>query len=367
MPDRNLLRYEPDSVSAPGDTLQETLDTLGMSQAEFAARTGRSAKTINEIIKGKAPITPGMALQFERVLGVPASFWMNYERSYREAVARAEERARLQKEVEWLKRFPLKQMIEFGWIRQQQDKVSQVQELLGFFGVASPERWDDVWRKQPLVAFRGSRVFQGKPEAVAAWLRQGELEGQRIQAEPYCEGRFRETLVAARRLTLEPPEMIEGRLVAQCAACGVAVAFTRELPGTGMHGATRWLDPQKALIQLSLRYKTADHLWFTFFHEAGHVLLHGKRSAFLDDRSVYDMSGDQEEEANAFASNILVPRHDYRRFVDGGPPNSKEGIRRFAAEVGIHPGIVVGRLQHEGTIPHSHRNDLKMRLEWASR
>lgn len=57
-----------------------------MSQAVLAERTGRSKKTINEIIQGKAAITPDTALQLEKVLGVPASFWNNLERNYQKSV-----------------------------------------------------------------------------------------------------------------------------------------------------------------------------------------------------------------------------------------------------------------------------------------
>lgn len=89
-------QYTPDYVSPSGETLQEILEEHGMSQAELAERTGRLKKTINEIINGKAAITPETALQLERVLGIPASFWNNRERQYREALALIEEEKCLQ-------------------------------------------------------------------------------------------------------------------------------------------------------------------------------------------------------------------------------------------------------------------------------
>ena len=83
--------YLPDYVSPPGETLLETIEALGMPQAQLAERTGRSKKMINEIIKGKAPITPRMAIELERVTGVATSFWNNRERNYREFIAKQEE------------------------------------------------------------------------------------------------------------------------------------------------------------------------------------------------------------------------------------------------------------------------------------
>lgn len=173
--------------------------------------------------------------------------------------------------------------------------------------------------------------------------------------------RFREVLHEARGSTLSGPATLESGLVALCRSAGVAVVFVRELPALGVSGMTKWLNPNKALIQLSLRYKTADQLWFTFFHEAGHVLLHGKRETFLEFKGNTDS---KEEEADRFAANFLIPLTEYRAFSASGD-FSRASIRRFADGIGIAPGIVVGRLQHDGCLPHSHCNELKHRLRWA--
>ena len=133
--------FEPDFVSLPGETLQEVLDERKISQANLAERTGRPKKTINEIVQGKAAITPETALQLERVLGIPAGFWNNLERNYRENLARIEERDRLLSHVDWLDRVPCGPMIKKGWIKKCSDKVEQLREVLNFFGVASPVHW----------------------------------------------------------------------------------------------------------------------------------------------------------------------------------------------------------------------------------
>ena len=360
MAGENDLAYLPDYPVPPGETLLETIEALGMTQADLAARTGRTLKTINEIVKGKAPIRPDTALQLERALGVPASFWNNRERNYREVLARREERERLRGQVKWLSELPVRSMVKLGWVRPSRDKVRLLQELLNFFGVASPDQWHGLWGGRE-IAFRKSAVFRSNPGAVAAWLRKGEVDANRIRCAPYDESKFRAALSGIRALTVEPPDVFQTELVRMCAEAGVAVIFTPELPGTRVSGATRWLSPDKALIQLSLRYKTNDHLWFTFFHEAGHILLHGKREVFLEAEKSED---GKEKEADRFASNVLIPRRAYQKFVERGARNQGE-IRRFAERLGIAPGIVVGRLQHDGIIPQSYFNDLKIRLAWA--
>ena len=354
-------QYMPDTVSPPGETLRETIGAFGMSQANLAERTGRSKKMINEIIKGKAPITPRMSLELERVLGVPASFWNNRERHYRETRARIEEKNRLREHVEWLKSIPLKDMVKLGWISGFKEKVLQLQEVLSFFGIASPDQWPTITdRLGRQAAFRKTAAFAVDNSALTAWLRKGEVEAKKVQCSPYNEKKFRSCLAAIRELTVKPPDVFQERLANLCADCGVAVIFVPELPKTRVSGATRWVTANKALIQLSLRYKSNDHLWFSFFHEAGHILKHGKKAIFLEGTAL-GLDEDKEDAANRFASDFLVPRQDYARFVkDGSFSNIR--IRRFAAQLGVAPGIVVGRLQHDKHLPMTHCNDLKIRL-----
>jgi len=152
-------------------------------------------------------------------------------------------------------------------------------------------------------------------------------------------------------------------VVRLCSEAGVAVTFIPELPKIRVSGVTRWLSPYKALIQLNLRYKTDDQLWFTFFHEAGHIILHRKRAFFIDHE--FNQSEDTEEqEANEFAANVLIPSKKLREFIRQDD-KTREVIKRFASKIGIAPGIVVGRLQYEGILPYSHFNDLKSRLKWV--
>lgn len=353
--------FHPNYASPPGDTLAETLETIGMSQAELARRMDRPIKTINEIIQAKAAITAETALQLEQVLHIPASFWLKLEQHYRETLARLAEEQRFESHIEWLKEFPMQEMMSRGWLPLCNNKIEQVSATLKFFGVASPDAWRTIWESK-IVAYRKSTTPKSNFGAVTAWLRQGEVEAQKIECVPYNADTFREVLRHIRTLTVKPVSFFCGKLVRLCASAGVAVVFVPELPKNGIFGATQWLNPTKALIQLSLHYKTDDHLWFTFFHEAGHILLHGKRQFFLE----IDQKDTQEaeEDANRFSANILIDPTQWQQFVTCDPCRSKEGIKEFAHKIGIAPGIVVGRLQHEKHLPFDHYNELKNLLEW---
>jgi len=357
--------YLPDSVSPPGETLAETIDALGMPQAQLAERTGRSKKMINEIIKGKAPITPRMAIELERVTGVPASFWNNRERNYREFIAKQEEHVYLKKQLSWIDQIPIGAMTKLGWIDRSRDKVRQLQNVLNFLGIASPAQWrafENSLLKQ--VAFRKSRAYKADNRALICWLRKGEQEAKDIDCEPYDSSKFFKMLIRIRLLTIEPPEIFQPELIRLCAGCGVAVAFIPALPKTRASGVTRWLSPEKALIQLSLRYKSDDQLWFSFFHEAGHILKHGKREIFIDGDDT-GMDEIKEDKANRFASDFLIPRKNYFQLIEN-EIFTKALIQRFAEEIKIAPGIVVGRLQHDKLLPMSYCNDLKRRFKWMA-
>ena len=358
--------FRPNYAVPPGETLSETIETLGMSQAELAQRTGHPKKTINEIIKGKAPISANTAIQLERVLGVPASFWNNLERNYRETLARIREAEQLQSQIAWIKTFPLTALIKKGWLPKFKSEMEKLKALLNFFGVAGVNEWQALW-ENPGAAYRQSLAFQGKPAAVAAWLRKGELEAIKVQCGHFSYSALREALGRIRRLTKESPVVFVPEMKRHCAATGVAVVFVPELPGTHLYGATRWIGKSKALIQLSLRGKSDDHLWFTFFHEAGHILLHGKKDVFIEAKGegCREIGGGvKEQEANRFAQDILIPPGKYRAFVADGIFNEPD-IEAFADRIGIAPGIVVGRLQHDKVIPFSTKvNGLKKRFEF---
>lgn len=347
-------KFVPDYLVTPGEVLEEYLEELGMTQAELSDRTGLAKKTINEIIKAKSPITPETALKLERTLGRPSHFWSNLERQYQEDRTRLAEQERMESYLEWLAQVPVKDMAKLGWIPKLKDKFEQLDAVLRFFGVSSPRQWETVWREYQ-VAYRQTERFEKCAEAVSAWLRQGEHQAQQIECAPYDRKRFLAVLDEVRGLTREGPEAFVPKLEELCASTGVAVVFVPELPKIGIWGATRWLG-DKAVIQLSLRYKSNDHLWFTFFHEAGHIVKHGRKEVFIEGKG---LNGEKEEEANAYARDKLIPPAQMRRLMKSGRP-TLAAIKRFAEDIGIAPGIVVGRLQHDEVLPRDTGNRLKI-------
>jgi addiction module HigA family antidote len=358
--------WQHDWAVAPGETLLEALQDRGLSQSDLARRMGRPIKTINEIVNGKAAITPDTAIQLELALGITAAFWTNLEANYRAQLARARSEKDLAAHASWASAFPMNDLLKHGLIEAGTSKAGKVASLLSYFRVSTPDAWETQWSAAS-ASYRSSPAFVSSPHASAAWLRWGEIVADDIQTDPFDPERFREVLREIRGMTRRDFPLARKRIEALCASAGVALVITPELSGTHLSAAARWLAPDKAIIQLSLRHKTDDHFWFSFFHEAGH-LLGRKRADHIDadgPGQIPQMDPD-EEKADRFARETLLPAEDYAAFVDAGS-FTEEAVRDFAKQQGIAPGIVVGRLQREELLPPSHLNDLKKAIHPAGR
>lgn len=353
--DKKLYAYEPDHASPPGENLAEILELKDMTQAELATRTGLSPKHVNQIIKGVAPITPETALALEKVTGVPARIWNALEATFRSLVSRKEEEEDLQADVDWLEEVPYRELVKREYVSAKPTAVERVRELCRFFGVANRSAWKTLWTQ---TAYRKSKAFESNPGAISTWLRIGELEASMIDCAPFDRVKLEAALQEARSMTrLQDPSIWFPKLQALFAEAGVALVVVPEIGKTRVYGACRWLSSDKALIQLSVRQKWADIFWFALFHEAGHLLKHGKKDMFIKEESSTEQ---HEEEADTFASRWLIPKQ-YGSELSG---LSLSDVRGFAHKLGVGTDIVVGRLQHDGKLkPHEGRREFQRLLD----
>jgi addiction module HigA family antidote len=353
--------FNPDYASPPGDMLAETIEYLGITQTELARRMGRPLKTINEIIQGKSAVTADTALELERVLGVPAHLWMNMEANYREILARRRASEKLEVDERWLDSLPVAVMQKRGWIPPAKDKRKLMVAILAFFGCASVDSWRKSWMN-PEVAYRKSPKLETHPEALAAWLRKAELEGWKQECAPFEAGRFEVALSDLRNATTLPVRKWMAAIRQACNASGVAHVILPELPGIPVSGATRQLNEDRMLIVQTGRYKDDGHFWFTFFHEARHVLQGKLKREWLVE---YEGKEDALEfDANQFAREFLIPSEQIikmRSQKGGKMPVS--AARELAKLLNISSGIVAGRLQFDGIWKPFVGNELKKRYE----
>lgn len=357
--------FEPDWVSPPGETIQDLVEEHGWTQAELAERLGYSAKHVNLLVNGRVPLSEEAAMRLERVLGSTASFWLTREAKFREHSARLDAEKSHADWVGWLDKLPVKELMTVGRIPKRRattnNKPAIVGDCLRFFGVATPDQWEKHYVGME-AAFRRSRSDQADIGAISAWLRMGEQEAEQLSCPKYDKARFLGALKEVRELTTLEPEEFEPRMKESVRNAGVRLILVPSISRAHVSGVARWLGRFNPLIQLSLYGKANDKFWFTFFHEAAHILLHAgskksKESVFLDDPNSKPSDDPKEAEADRWAAGVLIPpEHSEKlRWLQ-----KEADIVDFAKSINIHPGIVVGRLQHEGIVPWSRFNGLKV-------
>ncbi len=345
-------QYIPDKVFPPGFTLKEKLEEMGMSQKEFALRTGKPEKTITAIINGDSAITKETAIKFENVTKIPAHFWISKQTAYDEYLAREKSKNTIEEALEWAKTFPYAKMAAYGWVPKTRNLNEKAKNLLTFFRIAQHQAWENIFIKQELkVAFRISLSFSQEAPAISAWLQQGYNKALEIEVPKYNRKVFLQNLKKIKKIMAEQPDNFFEQLQKLCLQAGVIVLHTPNLPKAPIHGSTRWIN-ETPLIQLSARYKQNDRFWFTFFHEAAHILLHGKKYIALETANTDNHDIEKEKEADEFAENMILNKNQEQEILEN-LPLSDEQIIYFAQKFETHPAMIIGRLQHLGYLPYS--------------
>lgn len=347
--------YQPNKAIHPGKTVQKILDQLNMSQKKLAERTGLSEKHISQIINSEASITADTAMLFENALGGAASFWINLDKNYRATFARLEQESNAKSEISLLDQFPYSDLVKLNRVEATRDKVKRVINLWKFFGVNSLFSVQST----EAIAYRRGYNQSINRGALAAWLRCGEIDMQKLDIEisQYSENGLKEVLPKIRSMTQQLDGNFFKNIQNILANIGVGLVAVQHLKGTKASGATRWVG-DNPLIQVSIYGRDADKFWFTLFHEIGHVLLHGKKDQFISFTSGGEKTSN-EVKADEFAANILIPDDSYKSFVTN-LDFSEDKIKDFANQEKIDVGIVVGRLKNNRWVPfgsyqHLHR------------
>lgn len=357
--------FHTDIAYHPGETLAEKLEELNMGPKEFAIRTGKPEKTIIAVMKGESAITPEMAILFESVLKIPARFWIKRQYSFDEFKAREKRNVNINEAKEWARCFPISDMIRNGWIMTNSKVEERVTALFNFFGVSSPAAWEDYFFNQQLkVAFRISLVHTKEPYAISAWIRQGEIQARLLSCDAYSESKFKKALFDIKSIMAKPSDDYFNQLQNVCSACGVKVVYTPYIKKAPLSGATRWID-NNPVIQLTGRYKQNDRFWFTFFHEAGHILLHGKKDIFLEDIEYSDEDLQKEKEADAFAIEWTFSSEQENEVLSS-LPLTLDSIQKFAIKFDTHPAMIVGRLHKKEVMHYSEGREFFVKLDTIS-
>jgi HTH-type transcriptional regulator/antitoxin HigA len=354
--------FDPDWASPPGVTIADILAARSLSREHLAKAIDVPLEAVQRILLGLDSIDGEIAHKLSGFLGSSPSFWLRREEQYQSDLERFRQAQTNVAEEAWVKQFPLREMTNLGWIPQSRSLAEAAKLCLKFFDVPNVPSWHERYAgNAKAVAFRISSSGKTEPGSVCAWLRWAELVASRTPTAAWDPETFRRSLPEIRRLSwLKRPSIFLPRLRKICAASGVSLVVARTPKGCPASGATRFLGPTRALIVLSFRYRSDDQFWFTFFHEAGHLLLHGPDALFLEDGS--EVTSLEESEANLFAERVLIPEQHADEFANMHP--TRQNVISFSRRVGVAPGVVVGQLQHKKIIGHESLARLKRRYVW---
>lgn len=329
-----------------GNIIKEYLEEYGITQKDLAERINSSEKHVSNVLKGKNRLTEEFALKLEKVIvGVPASYWLNYEAKYREQVAREEEMALVSRWnlQEIAKRFHFKEVFKGLDISLTQQAI----EMLKLLKISDFENFDIVYDRVAVDFMEDG----GEKEALAIWLNmceaEIEIQNDEIDTVQYNESSVRQNLKKFKLLSNNnKTESSINSCRKLCNKLGVYLVFCEAVTNSKVRGALTTYKNHPA-IYISGRFRSHSHTWFALIHEIGHLLLHYNKNDVIV--SYEEEDSGKEKEANEFARNFFVNPEDYKQFCVKNEI-SVETIKLFAKEQGTIPEIVVARLQHDKII-----------------
>lgn len=339
----------------PGEILREELDARGWTQGDFAEITGKPIQAINEIITGKKAITPETALLLSEAIGTSPEFWLNLESAYRLDLLYQEQHKTelVSRKAKLYGVAPVKELKKRGWI-QDTDSIDQLEsEVTGFLGIPDLDTPPAITAR-----FRTSTAGVIDTPALTAWLRKAQIDAGELSCASFDMRGLKQSI--PRLISLSAEEETTRQVPERLCEVGVRVVFVPHLPQTRVDGAAFRLDNKSPVVALSLRLDRVDNFWFTLMHEIAHIVQGARgNKGYLDSDITQEPENDSEKKANRSARDWLIPPSVFQEFVRKTKPYfSRKAVITFAQEIGIHPAIVVGRLQYEGLIPYTNLRNL---------
>jgi len=336
-------------VVPTGNIIKEYLTEYGISQKELATRIDVSEKHISNVLKGNCRLTEEFALKLEKVLvGVPASYWLNYEAKYRESLAREEEIVRIKN---WdlnklAKQFNFKDVFQGLGL----SLAEQALEMLKLLKISDFNNFDSVYGSLPAEFMEDG----GKKEAIAIWLNlceaEVDIQNKDLKEKIYNVDEFEKNLLNFKILSNNSVTDLSIKSCRKlCNQMGVYLVFCEPIANSKVRGALTTYKNHPA-IYLSGRFKSHSHIWFAFMHEIGHLLLHYNKNDTLV--SMDENIDAREEEANKFARDFFIDAEDYEDFISNHSYSAKK-IQDFAKKQNTLPMFVVARLQHDGEVKYN--------------
>lgn len=354
-------------VFPPGDIIKEELEARGWTQTDFAEIIGKSARLVNEVIMGKRAVTPDTARVLADAFGTSAQFWMNLESAYQLSKLKTDaspvaRRARL------YSLFPVKEMIRRGWIATSESLDVMEAQFCNFFGLKNLETPPQF---HSYAARRTTYTETEQSPMLTAWLYRARQIAQGVSIGKFSAKSFDSAIVQLKALMVNPEDVRQVPRV--LAEAGIRLVLVEPFAGMKVDGVCFWLDANSPVIAMTLRFDRIDNFWFVLMHELRHVAnKDGQSGNVIIDENLGAESGEAgvkpefERVADAEAAEAIIPAAVFDDFtLRVAPLYSEVRIAGFAARIGVHPGIVVGRLHkcQPQQVPYAHYRKLLVKIK----
>ena len=359
----NIMNYRDIMAFHPGYYVAEIIEDMGVTQAEFAVRMGTTSKTLSQLVNGQANISNDLAQKLSTMLGTSIEFWLNLQTAFDEKVIEINKAKATDEQAEIVAVIDYSYFVKLVNLPVARTVREKIDNLCSFFRIADLRilRQNDF-----LVNFRtGIATVEDKNIINSrAWLQTALNVAAGIETEPFHADKLKAYIPEIRAMTLQDPEVFLPRLREIFSECGVAFVLLPYLKNSGINGAVKWINQDRVVLAMNDRRLNADTFWFSLFHEIKHVLQQKTKTVFVSSskQEMKAMDEKLEEEADIFAQNTLIPIRDYRQFAPSKYTSDAE-IIAFAKKIGIHPGVVAGRLQHDHIIAPNRCSALKQQYK----
>lgn len=337
----NYIEFNDTIAFHPGYYIKEIIEESGLTQEDFAKRLDTTPKNLSLLIRGEQSLSIDIAMKLSRMIGTSVSYWLNLQNSYDALIAEFKSKEELAQERKIFEYFDYKYFREnYGLPDLPRKKDEQIRRVREFLNVAT---LSVLIKRDMAVSFRSSTgdIAEGSTVKANAMVQIATNKALKIDAPRFNKRKFEEAVKYALTLTRNHEEFYPLIRKAFLEA-GVIFVILPNISGSRTNGATKKVG-DNIMLMVNDRRLNADSFWFTLFHEIGHII-NGDYGISFDKET-----GEQEEAANKYAEDSLIPPEKYQEFLDG-KRFDLQAIRIFADQIERDPGIVLGRLQNDEII-----------------
>jgi len=350
------MEEQPKKVFPVSKFIKDELLTRGWTQADLAYVMGRKGSEISTVMTGRRQLSPELAQELAVVLGGGAEYWLGIDNSYRLSQTNYVDQAIVLRSE--LFSFPIKEMQKRSWIPETRDTEELQQELRRFLDdeLGSPQ--SDSYELPFVTSFKRTAKESALNNSEKAWLARAKQLAKACPVAKFSPNNIPKLKLELRRLAAKT--QAAHRVSELLTSTGIRYVVVEPLPTVKIDGAAFWLDAESPVIAMSLRFDNIGSFWFALLHELDHIENKDKFS-FDDLRS--KPNDEAEERASENAANLLVPRHELEAFISACAPRYSEArINNLATRLQIHPGIIVGQLQHRGELSYAAHRKLMTKV-----